>query len=238
MPKTKHPLITRLAIITLAISPIANAEPPSSFSKAKRIATNTIYKEYQTTFYCGCDYQTIEKKNRVDLASCGYQPRKNEKRASRVEWEHIVPAWHFGHQRQCWQNGGRKNCTKNDPIFKMMEADLHNLVPAIGEANGDRSNYKFGIIQGETRKYGNCDFEVDFKAKTTEPTDTIRGDIARTYFYMRDQYHLKISPQQTKLLNAWSKLDPVDEWECEKNKRVGQIQTTQNAHITQACNSE
>jgi len=45
---------------------------------------------------------------------------------------HVVPAWEFGHQLQCWQDGGRKNCGKNNPQFKKMEADLHNLVPAVG----------------------------------------------------------------------------------------------------------
>lgn len=49
-----------------------------------------------------------EKVGVVDLASCGYQVRKQQNRAQRIEWEHIVPAWVFGHQRQCWQNGGRK----------------------------------------------------------------------------------------------------------------------------------
>jgi endonuclease I len=39
-------------------------------------------------------------------------------RAARIEWEHIVPAWQIGHQRQCWQEGGRKNCTRNDEVFK------------------------------------------------------------------------------------------------------------------------
>ena len=27
-----------------------------------------------------------------------------------------------------------------------MEADMHNLVPAIGELNADRSNYKFAAL--------------------------------------------------------------------------------------------
>lgn len=64
-------------------------------------------------------------------------------RATRIEWEHIVPAWVMGHQRQCWQKGGRKSCTDTDPVFREMEADLHNLAPAIGEVNGDRSNYLY-----------------------------------------------------------------------------------------------
>lgn len=224
-----------LTILTLFVSQIAYAEPPASLSKAKRIASAMIYQDHQSTFYCRCDYDTDEKINSVDLASCGYQPRKNEGMAKRVTWEHVVPAWHFGHQRQCWQNGGRKNCRKHDPVFRQMENDLHNLVPAIGETNNDRSNYKYGMIEDETRQYGRCDFEVDFKARTAEPADAIRGDIARIYFYMRDEYPLRISRQQTQLFDAWAKLDPVDQWECEKNRRVGQIQGNLNPYIERDC---
>ncbi|MFK5950934.1 MAG: endonuclease [Methylococcales bacterium] len=151
-------------------------------------------------------------------------------RASRIEWEHVMPAHHFGHQRQCWQKGGRKACRK-DPVFKKMEADLHNLVPAIGEVNGDRSNYKFGMLEGEDRKYGRCDIEINFKAKRVEPHPGIRGDIARIYFYMADEYQLKLSRTQTQLLNAWSKADPVDNWERLKNKRVKAIQGKGNPYV-------
>ena len=49
-------------------------------------------------------------------------------------------------KRQCWQEGGRKNCIKTDAVFKKMEADLYNLKPAIGEVNGDRSNYQFAVL--------------------------------------------------------------------------------------------
>ena len=42
-----------------------------------------------------------------------------------------------------WKDGGRKACSK-DPIFNKMEADMHNLVPAIGELNADRSNFRYG----------------------------------------------------------------------------------------------
>ncbi len=119
-------------LFLLALSSAAIAAPPSSFSAAKREAVK-IYADHPTSFYCGCDIKWQGKKGIPDLASCGYQVRKQEKRASRIEWEHVVPAWQFGHQRQCWQNGGRKNCTRNDNVFKSMEADLHNLTPAIGE---------------------------------------------------------------------------------------------------------
>ncbi len=33
---------------------------------------------------------------------------------------------------------------------------MYNLVPAVGEINGLRSNYSFGIIPGEKREFGSC----------------------------------------------------------------------------------
>ena len=50
------------------------------------------------------------------------------------------------------------------------EADLHNLVPAIGEINGDRSNFIFSEIRGEERVYGTVilrsTFQTAGRAKT------------------------------------------------------------------------
>ena len=109
--------IKLFAAALLLASPLALAfqgtEAPRTFNEAKKIAWK-IYAERPVDFYCGCKYEG----NRIDLASCGYQPRKNPQRAARVEWEHIVPAWVIGHQRQCWQNGGRKNCAANDPVLQ------------------------------------------------------------------------------------------------------------------------
>ena len=218
----KH-LITLCILLTLTTT--AQAAPPQSFSQAKRIASG-LYADNQTTFYCGCDYHKIDGKLRVDLASCGYQVRKQPRRAARVEWEHVVPAWWLGHQRQCWQDGGRKNCSRNDPVFRIAEADLMNLVPAIGEVNGDRSNYRFGMIEGEPRAYGACDVEIDFRGRVAEPAPHIRGDIARIYFYMSDKYGIRLSKQQRRLFEVWHRQDPVDEWEKERARRIVQITGT------------
>ncbi|MBQ0784034.1 MAG: endonuclease [Amphritea sp.] len=200
----------------------SNRCTPSSFSKSKRILKE-LYQTNPVSFYCGCDYRTEGKKLVPQWDSCGYTPRKNANRAGRIEWEHVVPAWAFGHQRQCWQNGGRKAC-KKDPGFRSMEADLHNLVPAIGEVNGDRSNYSFSQLEGEPRVYGRCDMEVDFKRRKVEPPLERLGYIARTYFYMRDQYGLKISSKQEKLFAVWNIQDPVDHWELERNSLISEVQ--------------
>jgi deoxyribonuclease-1 len=224
----KNSRVNYLMLLCL-LPAIASAEHPSSFSKSKKLLT-TIYKGHALTFYCGCTYQRQGKKLIPDLPSCGYQPRKNATRAQRIEWEHVMPAWAFGHQLQCWQAGGRKACKKNKQ-FKRMESDLHNLVPAIGEVNGDRSNYSFASLSGEPRVYGYCDMEIDFKARKVEPADSVRGDIARTYFYMRDQYDIKLSKKQTQLFTAWHKLDPVDEWEVARNNLIKDVQGNANPYV-------
>lgn len=208
-------------VITLFLIVCSAIAAPDSFDRSKALMVD-IYNDNRRTFYCGCTFEWRGKKGagEVDLDSCGYEVRKNQARAERIEWEHVMPAHSFGHQRQCWQNGGRKNCVATDPVFRQMEADMHNLVPSIGEVNGDRSNYRFGMLPTTPHQHGKCDFKVDFKQRVAQPRPEIRGDIARIYFYMHDHYSLRMSDQQRKLLEAWATQDPVDEWEQERDRRI------------------
>ena len=210
---------------------------PQSFSQAKRLAVD-IYADHHSSFYCGCNIQWQGKRGQPDLDSCNYQVRKQEKRANRIEWEHVVPAWQFGHQLQCWQDGGRKNCKKNNPKFKKMEADLHNLVPAIGEVNGDRSNYRFSDWNGKPEQYGQCAIVVDFKQRKVQPPIATRGSIARSYLYMQERYEMKLSSTQLKLYKTWNKSHPVDAWECERNRRISAIQRNSNHFVQSLCESK
>ena len=56
-----------------------------------------------------------------DLKTCNYTPGKMANRASRIEWEHIMPASWLGNQLLCWKNGGRKNCAKESQDFIIRE---------------------------------------------------------------------------------------------------------------------
>lgn len=206
---------------------VGNTTNATSFEKAKELLKE-VYSGHNETFYCGCDY--IQKD--PDLASCGLTPRKNPNRADRIEIEHVVPAAELGGMRACWSSGGRSECNKTDEFFVQMTSDLHNLVPAIGEVNGDRSNFKFGLIPGEERSYGACNFEIDFKHDIAEPSEDVMGNIARTYFYMRDRYGLRIEYDQLEMFNHWILIDPVDEWELERDKRIGQIQGNRNCYVS------
>lgn len=205
----------------------------NNFQQAKVVAAK-INADAPADFYCGCKISWHGKKGVPDLNSCGYSVRKNANRAERIEWEHVMPAWEFGHQRQCWQNGGRKNCSK-DADYRRIESDLHNLQPAIGEVNGDRNNFQYSQWNGGEQQYGQCSMKIDFKQKRAEPPERARGAIARTYFYMRDQYHLRLSRQQTQLFTAWSKQYPVTPWECERDQRIAAVQGNHNSWVQQAC---
>ena len=203
-----------------------------SFGRSKRLLATKVYPTYQKAFYSNCDYEIKEKKLVPIHKTCGFTYRKNKNRSERIEWEHVVPVWHFGHQLRCWQNGGRMGCRQTNTKFKQMEADMHNLVPAIGEINGDRSNYKYAMIEGEKRVYGKVDMEILFTKKHAEPMKAIYGDIARTYFYMRDRYGLRLSKKQEKMLIAWNNLDPVSAWEKKRNKLISELQGDDNKYVS------
>lgn len=201
-------------LLMLACLPL-HAAAPRSFQEAKKIAWR-LHAPESVEFYCGCRYRG----NRVDLASCGYQPRKNARRAARIEWEHIVPAWVIGHQRQCWQRGGRRYCARHDETFQRAEADLFNLVPSIGEVNGDRAHFRFAWLPQAPSQYGACPMVVDFKARKAMPRAKVRGVIARTYLYMSQRYGLRLSEQERKLYATWNSHYPVSTWERRRNQRL------------------
>lgn len=175
----------------------------------------------------------------VDKESCNYTPRRaTNKRSNYIEGEHIVSAHTFGHDLTCWIEGnsrcyskkkdkfykGRRCCNKISKKFKLMQADLYNIVPAIGELNGDRKNFSFTQLSGEPRVYGSVDFEIDFKARKVEPPEYAKGQIARTYLYFKKTYDLAISKKQMKLYKVWNKKYPMTHKEKLIYKKIKEIQ--------------
>jgi deoxyribonuclease I len=190
------------------------------FVAAKKMLPR-IYSGMEVDVYCGCAYSGKE----MDLQSCGYVPRKSAARAARLEWEHVVPAEHLGAQRQCWQRGGRKACSGHDAVFDMMEGDLNNLLPSVGEVNGDRSNMSYGAWTRHPQPvYGQCQSVPDFRGHVFQPREQVRGRLARISFYMHGRYGLKISQQDRQLWCAWAKTHPVDAWETARDARIVAIQ--------------
>lgn len=216
------------------------AEKPRhrNYRGASQVLAQVYTGDLAKDLYCGCPYSG---KQNIDTVPCGFRPRENPrrksyKRARRIEWEHIVTAHNMGHFRPCWRDGGRKNCSYNDPTFEMMEGDLHNLYPAIGEINGDRSNFMYSQWTNSPEPmYGSCETVVDFKLKKVQPRKEIRGLIARVHFYMENQYAIKLSNQDRKLFETWDKMYPVTKEECERDRRIEKKQGNRNPFVEKAC---
>ena len=189
---------------------------------------------YGETLYCGCRFTTTTD---IDFSSCNYRPRENPnrksfKRTKRIEWEHIVTAHNMGQHLPCWRDGGRKNCSANDTTFKIMEGDMHNLYPAIGEVNGDRSNFMFNQWTNNPEPmYGECETIIDFKEKKIQPRKEVRGLIARVHFYMEKTYGINLSSQDRKLFEAWDKMYPVTSSECARDYRIFKVQGDHNPFV-------
>ena len=214
-----------------------------SFSKSKKILFK-IHSKNPLTFYCKCKYSG----KKPILESCGYIPKKKFVRSSRIEWEHILPASHFGIKFDEWKNGhkkcitnkgkrykGRKCAERTSSQYRRMQSDLYNLQPSIGEINGLRSNHQIGFIHGENREFGKCDIEI--KNKKIEPSEKIRGDIARTYMYMEQNYpnYIKYENSIKNLIIKWDNEDPVDDWECRRAEKIYRIQGNLNQILVKRC---
>ena len=83
--------------------------------------------------------------------------------------------------------------------------------------------------------FGKCDVEI--KSRKVEPREKIRGEIARTYMYMDSVYTGRgiISKKNRNLFESWNQSDPVDEWECERAKRIERIQGNRNEEVMGSC---
>ena len=228
-------ILKLLVLIFLLVATNIHAAP-ANFDQAKIESKQYVYFDRHHIggeFYCGCNWGWVGRSGgRVDHASCGYQVRAQEVRAARTEWEHIVPISSVGQQRQCWQNGGRQNCQRTDPVFNLMEADMHNLTISVGEVNADRSNYRFGVLPSTPYQHGQCDFKVDFQQRVVEPRDEVKGMAARVYFYFADYYGLNLSRQQQQLFMAWDKQFPVSDWERERDQRIASRMGHNNPFVT------
>ena len=244
---------TKLLLVTILL---LSSLPSLAFSshnqtiKTFNLAKKQLYSIHQTnptTIYCGCKYTGKS----VDLKSCGYKIHKNAKRAARLEWEHVVPAHAFGQSFKEWRDGDpkciRKNkkfkgrrCAKTNEVYARMEADMYNLYPEIGELNGLRSNFSMASIglknlntKGTT--FGEC--KAIIQDRKFEPMDMAKGIVARTYMYMDQAYPGRgiISNKNRALFEAWNKMFPASKWECERAKRIREVQGNENPVLAQLC---
>ena len=214
-----------------------------SFNKAKKVLQHQVYHDHRITFYCGA---LFDQQKNITLP-VGFTTQKHQKRAKKVEWEHIVPAENFGRTFAEWREGhpacvdskgkafkGRRCAEKVNLEYRYMQSDMYNLVPAIGAVNALRSNYNFRPLPEASSDFGSCEMKIE--DQKAEPPAQSRGAIARTYKYMEATYpRYRMSRQQQQLMAAWDRQYPVTPFECLRTKRIEALQGNENPVVKTAC---
>ena len=227
------------ASLMLFVAAASAHDGPTTWDSVKRDMRENVYHDRNVsekgTVYCGCDWEWRGRSGgRIILDdSCPFEIRNNETRGERIEWEHILPAstMAWWADRECWDEGGRSECSSEDPEYVAKYTDMHNLTPSIGEMNSDRSNFAFSSVN-RPAKHGVCDSRVNFDERTFEPRDEAKGFVARAYFYMAYTYDIPLPRGKQRTLMAWDEAHPPTAWERERNQRIAERIGRENPFIT------
>lgn len=189
-----------------------NATPIKDYKTARPMLWHSVYPTGGKTLYCSEPFDSDRRK--------GYNV------------EHVFPMSWATNGLNC---GKRKQCRTRSKAFNLVEADLHNLFPSRADVNQDRSSFRFGDVQGESRAYGaRCDFEVSERNRVAEPAPEKRGEVARAMFYMADRYKpqgLVLFKKQALLLEKWHRADPPSKEELRRNDVIETLQGNRNRFI-------
>ncbi|MGI9301398.1 MAG: endonuclease I family protein [Gammaproteobacteria bacterium] len=178
------------------------------YREARGLFWSELYSGGGETLYCGREFTSGRHRKGLNI-------------------EHVMPMAWVMNELDCET---RKLC-RNKKRFNQVEADMHNLYPSRVDLNKERSSFRFGIVKGERRRFGKCDFEVDYRARVVEPREPVRGEVARAMFYMSNEYGVAIFPKATRLLKQWHRADPPSEDERRRNDVIEQLQGTRNKFI-------
>ena len=203
-----------LLLVVLFASYAQEPEPPaqagnsSTYRETRPLFWNKLYPRGGTTLYCG--------------------QRFSSRHGKQINIEHVFPMSWVTKTLHC---GDRKKCRRTSKRFNRIEADMHNMYPALAKVNKTRSAMAYDLIKGENYYYKKCDFEVDFHKRKVEPSPSARGKIARAMLYMADAYNLKLFSKQKKLLLKWHRANPPSKEEKQRNRRIKEIQRKANRYI-------
>lgn len=133
-----------------------------------------------------------------------------------------------------------------------IKSDIVHVLPTDGYVNNRRGNLPLGEVNNATyqsangySKLGSCRTS-GYSGTVFEPNDEIKGDMARIYFYMITRYegscgswgNSVFTPQYPGLtqwtldmMMRWSKNDPVDDREVERNNAVYETQHNRNPFV-------
>jgi len=201
-------LIAAIFLVSCNSPSSAEQSGIGDYYEAKKLFWGTLYAHGGETLYCGEKFGSRHGKE--------------------INVEHVMPMSWAMKKLNCKD---RNSCRRNSQRFRYIEADIHNFYPSRRDINQARSSFPFGMVRGESRFFGKCDFEFDRKRRVIEPRAEVRGDIARAMFYMYDRYGIMIHARQAKMLKQWNRQDPPDPFELKRNDVIEKLQGNRNRFI-------
>ena len=191
-------------------------EAPQNRSQAKKLM-KMIHLDYKSTWLNGCNYYydttSCMDKTIIDMASCNVSAHHQT-----MKWIQIVPDNFYGRNMRCMNEDicvseftgkpykGKLCCRFENAKYREMEAALYNLIPVVSAIADIQNGKASGKVEKPTRVIGNVKIDSSF----IEPPDNRKGDIARVYLYMDQQYDLQLTAQERELYEHWHQIDPVD----------------------------
>lgn len=186
-------------------------EPFLSFSASKS-ALVKIYSKHKILPLSGLSYHFSEK----SCSSDGYVTIASSQEEM-IRWRQLIAESVIGEgmacmtQRMCQSTqsdrlySGTGCCRKISEKFKKMSTDLFNIIPTVSKEGQEQLIWSKNIVD--------------------------KGNIARRYLYMMDQYDFKVEKEIKNLAVKWHEKHPVSDWEKKINRQIFKLQGTFNPYI-------
>ncbi len=220
-------LLAFWALILTLCGQVNALTQPAPKKQSTEKALLQIYNTHRQTFFCEESFST---------------KGHTHKEQTKIKWMSLVSSKEYAKNLLCYQekicinkNGetfkGLRCCDQQDPVYQRMKKDLHNLVPELPLLKKQRGNHHFGLCLESGEIIKGCQIKLDKKNKTIEPSEALRGMIARTYLYMAQTYPFTLDEKEKALYLAWHQAYPPTPWERERNRRIKEVQGNGNPYI-------
>ena len=123
--------------------------------------------------------------------------------------------------------GTSREC-EQDNRYRQIASDMHNMIPVRSRTEMGRRNARYEDL-GESVSEDECGIRQS--AQFFEPPVRVKGDVARTVAYMVDTYDLPWLGSSA-VFKGWNRLDPPDDGEITRHRRIAEIQGNDNPFVT------
>lgn len=137
---------------------------------------------------------------------------------------HVYP---LADVRSALDCGTLRQCEQNNR-YRQIASDLHNMIPVRSRTEMGRRNARYEDL-GLSVSADECGIRQS--AQFFEPPVRVKGDVARTVAYMVDTYNLPWLGSSA-VFKGWNRLDPPDDGELTRHRRIAEIQGNDNPFVT------